>query len=277
MLQMTALEKEQRLIQQLKETNKLAIAYSGGVASSYLLHTSLNVLGPRNILAIVMNSELISDEEFNEALDLAEAMGANVLGLEMSELSQPKIATNTSVSLYYSKKMLYQTIHAAAVEEGFPVLADGMIMDNKEDFQLGLKARDEEGIISFLQEADLYEEDVRQLAKEAGLSNWNRNSLWSLANRFPRGKKLTLSDIEKVFEGEKYLREIGFPIVRLHSENEEARIEVPEQHLLPLVEKKEAIIAHIKQLGFSHVSIDLEGFHYERESKKRTIQRKTIS
>lgn len=137
---MTALEKEQRLIQQLKETNKLAIAYSGGVASSYPLHTALNVLGPRNILAIVMNSELISDEEFNEALDLAEAMGANVLGLEMSELSQPKIATNTSVSLYYSKKMLYQTIHAAAVEEGFPVLADEMIMDNKEDFQLGLKA-----------------------------------------------------------------------------------------------------------------------------------------
>lgn len=88
---------------------------------------------------------------------------------------------------------------------------------------------------------------------------------------------MTLSDIEKVFEGEKYLREIGFPLVRLHSENEEARIEVPEQHLMPLVEKKEEIIAHIKQLGFSHVSIDLEGFHYERESKKRTIQRKTIS
>lgn len=257
---MQSTEKEQRLIKKISDSQKLAIAYSGGVASSYLLHVALKVLGRSNVLAIVMNSELISDEEFNDALDLAEATGANALGLEMSELSQPKIATNTSISLYYSKKMLYQTIYSAASKEGFADISDGMLMDTPEELQLGIKARDEVGVASFLQECHFYEEDVRQLAKKAGLSNWNRNSLRSLATRFPYGKKLTLNDIEKVFGGEKYLRSIGFPVVRLHNYHNEARIEVPEEQLLPLIQKKEEIIPIIKQLGFAHVSIDLEGF-----------------
>lgn len=269
---MKAIEKEQRLVTKLKETKKLAIAYSGGVSSSYLLHVALQTLGANNLLAIVVNSELISDDEFNEALDLAEAMGANVLGLEMSELSQPKIATNKPDSLYYSKKLLYQTIRSAAIKEGFSIVADGIIKNNEEDFQLGLRARDEEGIISLLEEVDLYEEEIRQLAKKAELSNWNKKSLWSLATRFPFGKKLKLNDVEKVFEGEKYLRTAGFPVVRLHVQNDAARIEVPEKELLNLVQRKAEIVPNIKKLGFNHVSIDLEGFKFGRNDHPQKIK-----
>lgn len=252
--------KEENLIQKIQELGKIAIAYSGGIDSSYLLKVALDTLGSDNVLAVVVNSELFSDDEFNKAVDLADDMGAQVLGLEMSELADAKIAANTPESWFYSKKLLYQTIRSYAAKEGFEVIADGMIMDDNDDFRPGLKARDEEGVISLLQQANLYKREIRELAKTAGVSNWNKVASCSVASRFPYGTKLTQAAVDKVFAGEKYLREAGFATVRVRIHDDLARIEVPETQLLSLLAKKEEISDYMKEIGFNYVTVDVDGF-----------------
>ena len=121
-------EKELKLKELLKEIGKIVITYSGGIDSSYLLKVALDTLGSENVLAAVVNSELFPDYEFDMAIDLADEMGARVIGLEMEELSDPRIAANTPKIWYYSKKLLYQTIKQHVEQEGFTVLSDGTIM-----------------------------------------------------------------------------------------------------------------------------------------------------
>lgn len=252
--------KEENLIQKIQELGKVAIAYSGGIDSSYLLKVSLDTLGSENVLAVVVNSELFSDDEFNKAVDLADEMGAQVLGLEMSELADSKIAANTPDSWFFSKKLLYQTIRSYAEKEGFEVIVDGMIMDDNADFRPGLKARDEEGVLSLLQQANLYKREIRELAKTAGVANWNKVASCSVASRFPYGTKLTQAAVDQVFAGEKYLREAGFATVRVRVHHDLARIEVPENQLLSLLNQKAEISAYMKELGFNYVTVDVDGF-----------------
>ena len=226
--------KEQNLVRELQKMDKLAVAYSGGIDSSYLLKKALDTLGAENVLAVVVNSELFSDDEFDKAVDLANGLGANVLGLEMSELADDRIVANNPNSWFYSKKLLYKTIRSAIQKEGFDVLADGMIMDDNTDFRPGLRARDQEGVISPLQQAKLYKIEIRQLAKDAGISNWSKVA--------------------------SCLREIGFPIVRVRAHHDLARIEIPEDKLSLLLENREKIADYLKKQGFNYVTFDLEGF-----------------
>ena len=103
-------EKEEKLQDILRQIGKVAVTYSGGIDSSYLLKVALDTLGPDNVIAAVVNSEMFSNEEFDLALDLADQLGAPVLGLEMRELSDPRIAANTPNIWYYTKQLMYQTI-----------------------------------------------------------------------------------------------------------------------------------------------------------------------
>lgn len=268
--------KEQSLVRELQKMDKLAVAYSGGIDSSYLLKKALDTLGAENVLAVVVNSELFSDDEFDKAVDLANGLGANVLGLEMSELADDRIVANNPNSWFYSKKLLYKTIRSAIQKERFDVLADGMIMDDNTDFRPGLRARDQEGVISPLQQAKLYKIEIRQLAKDAGISNWSKVASCSIASRIPYGIKLTRSAIDQVFASEKYLREIGFPIVRVRAHHDLARIEIPEDKLSLLLENREKIADYLKKQGFNYVTFDLEGFKSGRMNDILTETEKKV-
>lgn len=259
------LMKEQKLVEKLERLRKVAIAYSGGIDSTYLLKIALETLGENNVLAVIVNSELFSDEEFNLAIDLADKMGAQVLGLEMNELSEPKIAANTPKSWYYSKKLLYQTIKSHVNKDGYEYVLDGMIMDDQNDFRPGLQARDEENVQSLLQQVGLYKEELRLLAKKHGLSNWNKVASCSLASRFPYGTRLTYNAVQRVFESEKYLRdELGFKTVRVRVHQDLARIELPEKDLMNAWMKRKDISQKLHALGFEYVTFDIEAFRSGR-------------
>lgn len=259
---MTSLEtKENTLIENLQHFDKLAIAYSGGIDSTYLLKIAIDTLGTDNVLAVVMNSELFLDDEFNKAIDLANDMGAKVLGLTMSELGDSRIAANTPKSWYYSKKLLYTTIKEAVARDGFSDIADGMIMDDNSDFRPGLKARDEENVHSPLQDANLYKNEIRSLAKMNHISNWNKVASCSIASRFPYGTPLTLDAVKRVFASEKYLREeLGYLTVRVRVHNDLARIELPETDLQDAWSKKDMISKELHHLGFNYVTFDMDDF-----------------
>lgn len=259
------LMKEQKLVEKLRQLKKVAIAYSGGIDSTYLLKIALETLGEDNVLAVIVNSELFSDEEFNLAIDLADKMGAQVLGLEMNELSNPKIAANTPKSWYYSKQLLYQTIKSHVNKNSYVYVLDGMIMDDQADFRPGLKARDEEGVQSLLQQVGLYKEEIRLLAQKHNLSNWNKVASCSLASRFPYGTRLTYDAVQRVFASEKYLRdELGFKTVRVRVHQDLARIELPEKDLTNAWLKRAIISEKLHALGFEYVTFDVEAFRSGR-------------
>ena len=226
-------EKELKLKALLKEIGKIVVTYSGGIDSSYLLKVALDTLGSENVLAAVVNSELFPDYEFDMAIDLANEMGARVIGLEMEELSDPRIAANTPKIWYYSKKLLYQTIKQHVEQEGFTVLSDGTIMDDVDDFRPGVKARNEEGVRSLLQEAGLYKSEIRQLAKRLGVENWN-------------------------------LIQLGFEQVRVRVHQDLARIEVSQALIPTLLEHRQEIESKLRSIGFSYVALDLAGYQYGR-------------
>ncbi|MBF7101911.1 ATP-dependent sacrificial sulfur transferase LarE [Pediococcus pentosaceus] len=275
---MTDLEaKENNLIKDLASKQRVAIAYSGGIDSTYLLKVAVDELGKDNVLAMVVNSELFLDDEYNKALEFAKDLGANAMGVSMSELADERIAANTPESWYYSKQLLYRTIKKAAAEKGFDIVLDGMIMDDNADFRPGMKARTEEGIVSSLQDADLYKSEIRELAKDRGISNWNKVASCSVASRFPYGTKLTAEAVNNVFAGEKWLRNAGFPVVRVRVHNDLARVEVPEVEFAKLLAKKAEMSEFMKGLGFNYVTLDVDGFKSGRmndvlkEEKKATL------
>lgn len=275
---MTDLEaKENNLIKDLASKQRVAIAYSGGIDSTYLLKVAVDELGKDNVLAMVVSSELFLDDEYNKALELAKDLGANAMGVSMSELADERIAANTPESWYYSKQLLYRTIKKAAAEKGFDIVLDGMIMDDNADFRPGMKARTEEGIVSSLQDADLYKSEIRELAKDRGISNWNKAASCSVASRFPYGTKLTAEAVNNVFAGEKWLRNAGFPVVRVRVHNDLVRVEVPEVEFAKLLAKKAEMSEFMKGLGFNYVTLDVDGFKSGRmndvlkEEKKATL------
>lgn len=270
-------QKETLLAAKLKDYQKVAIAFSGGIDSSYLLKIALNTLGAENVLAVVVNSELFADQEFDHAIALAEAMGASVIGLSMQELADENIAANTPMSWYYSKKLLYQTIIAAVAEKGFATVLDGMIMDDLADFRPGLKARDELNVQSPLQAVELTKVEIRELAKANGITNWNKAASCSIASRFPYGNKLTQPAVDLAFQSEAYLRDtLGFPVVRVRIHDKLARIELPATDLPQAFEQKAAINQQLKEFGFDYVTFDLAPFKSGHMNDVLTAEQKAV-
>lgn len=252
-------EKNELLGEILSKMRKVAVAFSGGIDSTFLLKRAQQELGD-NVLAVVVASELFRKEEFAGAVHLAEKMGVRVVKAEMKELDNPNIVANTPDSWYYSKKMLYDRINEIAKENDIPYVLDGMIIDDIDDFRPGLKARTEAGVRSVLQEVELYKQEIRELSKQMEIPVWNKPASCSLASRFPYGTTITRDKINRVNEAELFLIDAGFEMVRVRDHNEVARIEVLPEKINELITKREQVQRKLQSLGFSYVSVDLQGY-----------------
>ncbi|WP_139693667.1 ATP-dependent sacrificial sulfur transferase LarE [Sporolactobacillus terrae] len=260
----TLTEKTQMLTDLLKKMDRVVVGFSGGIDSTLVLKMALDTLGKDRVLAVVANSELFTDEEYEKAVALAKALGAEVMGTQLNYLADEHIKHNTPVSWYYAKKCFYAQMNVIAQEQGFNYVLDGMIMDDNSDFRPGLRARTEAGARSVLQEAGFYKTDVRALAKGIGLTNWNKVSSCSVSSRFPYGTTLTPEKIDQVMASEAYLRDLGFPVVRVRYHGEIARVEVPAERLSDLLERRGEVSAKLTEFGFRYVTLDLSGFRSGR-------------
>jgi uncharacterized protein len=265
-------EKYRRLQEIFRSFPSVLVAFSGGVDSTLVLKVALDVLGRDKVLAVTAVSDTSARHEREEAVALAELLGAEHLVVASNEMALPDFVRNPPERCYICKKSRFTDLVALAKEKGFSFVVDGENADDHKDYRPGSKATRELGVRSPLSEAGLTKDEVRSISRSLDLPTWNRQSYACLASRIPYGTPLTPETLQQVDAAEDFLRSL-FPGVqiRLRHHGELARIEVHPQ-AIPVVaseEARKAILSRLKQLGFLYVTLDLEG--YAMGSLNRTL------
>ena len=252
--------KYEKLKDILKYLESVAIAYSGGVDSTLLLKAASDALGG-NVVAFTARSETYPELELQGALCMARELDVECRVIETSELEVECFADNPPERCYYCKSELFTKISNEAKKHGLKHVADGANADDVADFRPGLKAAAELGVRSPLKEAGLTKQDIRAISKELGLPTWNKPAYACLASRFPYGEKITEEKLKVVAAAENLLRELGFSGFRVRHHGTIARIEVPQQDMKRLLQDgvRQRVIKEFKNLGFTYVTVDIEG------------------
>ena len=253
----------------LKAKQAILVACSGGVDSSFLLYAATVAL-PEKVFAITINNVLMPKKETQLAFDTVKEMRTPWQSLQMDILSIPEISHNSIDRCYHCKKFLFTAVKELAVQKGIDTIAEGKNFDDQKFFRPGNRAAEELGLFQPLFEAKLTKQDIRDLAKAAGLSFWSRPAAPCLATRFPYNTDLTLEKLEQVENGEEILRKLGFEVFRLRHHGDLCRIEVPTSEIPELLAKSKSLLPALAELGFSHVCVDLNG--YKSGSMDRDVE-----
>ncbi len=262
------LNKKYRALQNyFKQLENAAIAFSGGVDSTFMLKVAHDVLGNKAV-AVTARSPLFPVREKDEAADFCKKEGIKHIFIDSDELKIPGFKENPKNRCYLCKQELFKEIIKAAKGQGLDRVCEGSNLDDNGDYRPGLKAIAELGVKSPLRECNLWKAEIRALSKELGLSTWEKPSFACLASRFVYGETISIEKLAMVDKAEQLLLELGFvqERVRIHSFGNDqtsgtmARIEVAPADFLRLVENHERIVEDFKEFGFNYVSLDLQGY-----------------
>jgi uncharacterized protein len=266
---MIASEKLEKLKAILLEMEKVIVAYSGGVDSSFLLKVATDTLGTENVKAILAISPTYPSREYGMALETAASIfGRNI---HTKEADDPKFKNNPVDRCYFCKHELFTKIAAYIDSGNFRNMVDGSNMDDLADHRPGKKALREKNVRSPLQEAGLCKSEIRELSRMLGLPTWNKDALACLSSRFPYGETIDLHKLKMVDAAENYLIGLGFTNIRARHEKHTLRIEVTPSQIKRLMDDdiRMDIVSKMKSLGYHYVSIDLEG--YRQGSLNETV------
>lgn len=275
---MTLDDKYNLLRQILKDLQKVVVAYSGGVDSTFLLKTAVDVLGAENVLASIAISSSLPKSQYNLAIDCAEVIGAKIEEVRVQEIYDSNYSANNPDRCFHCKSHLYQVLRNLAQQRGFDNIICGSNYDDMDDFRPGIKAADVYGVRTPLAEAKMTKDEIRQLSRKLNLPTAEMPASPCLASRITYGLEITEQRLEQIEQAEDFLKEMGLLEFRVRHHDTIARIEVnPEDlHKITSEPTRQKIVDKFKSLGFKYVTVDLQGFRSGSLNESLTEQQKQI-
>ena len=265
---------QQKKLAQLKEyirgLGSLAVGFSAGVDSTFLLAVAHEVLGDR-VIAVTGRDASVPEREIKEVKAFCEERGIRHIIYTMDPMKEEGYRKNGPDRCYFCKRGIYTEIRRIAEENGIEYMAEGSHMDDLGDYRPGLRAVEELSVKSPLREAKMTKADIRMLSKAMGLPTWSKPAYACLASRFVYGEEITEEKLKMIDQAEQFLIEHGFLEERVRMHGKIARIEVPAKDISRLAEDgiREKVYEFFKRIGFQFVTLDLRG--YQMGSMNKTI------
>ncbi len=244
----------------LQDLDRVVVAFSGGVDSTFLLKVALDTLGPERVLAITADSETYPEREKQAAVELAAQLGAPHEVIHTSELNIPGYAENPTNRCYFCKNELFSHLIPIAEEKGFSAVVFGAIADDLGDHRPGLQAASDRGVRAPIMEAGIKKSEIRHLSRKMGLATWDKPSFACLSSRIPYGELITQEKLTMINRAEDFLMQLGFPQVRVRQHDNTARIEVPPERIPELAAVSDTVDHKLREIGYAYVTIDLKGY-----------------
>ncbi|MBT3388535.1 MAG: ATP-dependent sacrificial sulfur transferase LarE [Desulfobacula sp.] len=257
MSQITNKSYKQKLVKlkkHLKTMPSIALAFSGGVDSSFLLAVAKSIK-PQKLLAVSVASEFVPEREIGFAKKMALALKVEHICLRVNILENEKVAINTEERCYHCKKHMFTLIRETAKKLNIDYLLHGVNQDDLNDFRPGLKAAKELGFLSPMVEAGLNKKEIRELSKFLGLETWNKASQSCLATRIPFGVRLKKKELMRVDKAEAFLQDLGFSWVRVRCRGKAAELELAPDHVKKIHEThiRDKVSDFLKEVGFESI------------------------
>lgn len=255
------LVKYNNLTKTLKSYESTAVAFSGGVDSTFLAKAAHEALGEKAI-AITVDSDAYPPDSIIQTRKLAGLIGIRLIEISQKVIDIPGFCDNQQDRCYHCKKTLFSHMLKKASEEGVHIIMDGSNKDDEMDYRPGERALVELNVKSPLRDHNFTKNDIRTLSKRFDLPTWNEQSFACLASRFPYGDRISTELLDRTWKAESVLRELGFQHYRVRNHGDIARIEVDEEGFTILRKKRirEKIVRQLKSLGYTYITLDMTGY-----------------